>query len=112
MKQQFPDIGQHEAQDWMPDRWITKEMSPITTPASAQKQFPDHRHKEGRPNQSPGPLLSAGDKDQNSRKLSQPEIVGYDFGKSRIDVQIICGSKSKKDGGGGWKYMIVRVQHY
>ena len=38
--------------------------------------------------------MSGEDRDQNSGKLRQPEIVGHDYGKSRIVVQIICGSKS------------------
>lgn len=45
-KQQFADVGQHEAQDWMPDGQVTKEMRPITTPTSAQKQFLEQRCKE------------------------------------------------------------------
>ena len=98
MKQQFADVGQHEAQDWMPDGQVTKETRPITTPTSAQKQFLEQRCKEGRPNQNSGPLLSGGDRDQNSGKLRQPEIVGHNYGKSRIVVQITRGSKSLKVG--------------
>ena len=54
--------------------------------------------EEGRPNRNSGALLSGRDRDQNSGKLRQPEIVGHDSGKSRTVVQIICGSKSIKVG--------------
>lgn len=43
MRQKFLDIGQHARQDRMPNSRITNELSPITTPASAWKQFPDPR---------------------------------------------------------------------
>lgn len=83
----------------MPERWVTNEMSPITTPASAPKQFLNQRHKEGRPHQSPRALLSGGDRD--SGKHRQLEIAGRDLRKGRIaELMLLCGSKSIKDWGG------------